>query len=125
MDHIDTIANQGDKYYNCRSIQFVPMIMVSAHIEKNTIVPPFEGTLLWNRLLWMGVAVLSLAATYFRFRFAEPPAKKESRKKRASKVTEINISPLQNQIQNRTAHHNSSPNNRQPHADEALLSEVI
>ncbi len=51
-------------------------------IEKNSIVPPFEGTLLWNRLLWMGIAILSLAATYFRFRFAEPPAKKESRKKR-------------------------------------------
>jgi ABC-2 type transport system permease protein len=37
--------------------------------EKNTRLVPLEGALLWNRLLWIGVAVALLAFTYFRFKF--------------------------------------------------------
>ena len=39
-------------------------------IEKNTRLVALEGSLLWNRLLWVGIALGMLAFTYFRFRFA-------------------------------------------------------
>ncbi len=39
-------------------------------IDKNTRLILLEGTWLWNRLLWLGVAVGALAFTYFQFRLA-------------------------------------------------------
>ncbi|MGH7718360.1 MAG: ABC transporter permease/M1 family aminopeptidase, partial [Gemmatimonadaceae bacterium] len=39
-------------------------------IERNTRLLELEGTVLWNRLLWLGVALVALAFTYLRFRFA-------------------------------------------------------
>ena len=39
-------------------------------IDKNTRLIRLEGTWLWNRLLWCGVAVGTLTFTYFRFRLA-------------------------------------------------------
>src|SRR5690606_41765166 len=38
--------------------------------EKSWRLVELEGTVLRNRLLWVGVALASLAATYLRFRFA-------------------------------------------------------
>jgi ABC-2 type transport system permease protein len=35
--------------------------------ERNTLTPTWTGMFLWNRLLWMGVGLLSLAATWFFF----------------------------------------------------------
>jgi ABC-type transport system involved in multi-copper enzyme maturation permease subunit len=43
-------------------------------IEKNARLIPLEGSLLANRLLWMGIAIGVLALTYVRFRFAHPVA---------------------------------------------------
>jgi ABC-2 type transport system permease protein len=40
--------------------------------EKNTRLVLLEGPLLWNRLLWLGVAAGALALTYSRFRLAHP-----------------------------------------------------
>ena len=37
--------------------------------QKNTQLVPMEGVLLWNRLVWCGVAALILAGTYFSFSF--------------------------------------------------------
>jgi ABC-2 type transport system permease protein len=39
-------------------------------IEKSTRLLEMEGTVLTNRLLWLGVALGALAVTYVRFRFA-------------------------------------------------------
>ncbi|CAA9275969.1 MAG: hypothetical protein AVDCRST_MAG93-2892, partial [uncultured Chloroflexia bacterium] len=39
-------------------------------IETNTRLIGLQGTLLWNRLLWLGIALIILAFTYLRFRFA-------------------------------------------------------
>ena len=50
--------------------------------EKNTAVLPVAGVLLWNRLLWTGVAVAILSWTVWRFRFAIPGGRR--RRKRAS-----------------------------------------
>ncbi|MBL7991864.1 MAG: hypothetical protein JNN25_10535, partial [Candidatus Kapabacteria bacterium] len=37
--------------------------------EKNSLVVPFEGYVLWNRLLWLGVGVGIFAVCYLLFRF--------------------------------------------------------
>jgi ABC-2 type transport system permease protein len=37
--------------------------------EKNTRMITMEGALLWNRLLWTGVAVALMVFTYFKFQF--------------------------------------------------------
>ncbi|HSF43377.1 MAG TPA: hypothetical protein VLT87_26490 [Thermoanaerobaculia bacterium] len=39
-------------------------------IEKSTRLIELEGTVLTNRLLWLGIALGALAVTYLRFRFA-------------------------------------------------------
>ncbi len=39
--------------------------------ESNTQVPAFAGALLYNRLIWFGVALGALALAYWRFSFAE------------------------------------------------------
>ncbi len=39
-------------------------------IEKKTRLVTLEGTLPWNRLLWLGICLGVLAFTYVRFRFA-------------------------------------------------------
>ena len=40
-------------------------------IEKNTLSPSFSGLLLYNRLIWVGVGLLILLYSYFRFSFQE------------------------------------------------------
>jgi aminopeptidase N len=42
--------------------------------ERNTLLPPIEGLLLGNRLLWLAVAAGLFALAWWRFRFAEPGA---------------------------------------------------
>src|SRR5215472_17453244 len=39
--------------------------------EKNTLAAGYSGFLFWNRLLWVGVAVVIFALAYWRFSFAE------------------------------------------------------
>ena len=39
-------------------------------IELNTRLILLEGTWLWNRVTWLGIAVAALTFTYFRFRFS-------------------------------------------------------
>lgn len=38
-------------------------------VERNTQLPPLEGVLLWNRLLWLGVGAALFALAYGLFRF--------------------------------------------------------
>jgi ABC-type transport system involved in multi-copper enzyme maturation permease subunit len=42
--------------------------------ERDMLLPPLAGTLLWNRLLWTGLAILFLAAACARYRFADKGA---------------------------------------------------
>lgn len=42
--------------------------------ERNTLLPPLDGLLGANRLLWSGIAIALLAIAWWRFRFAEPGA---------------------------------------------------
>ncbi|HYL86293.1 MAG TPA: M1 family aminopeptidase [Candidatus Angelobacter sp.] len=39
--------------------------------EKNTLAAGYSGYLLWNRLLWVAVAIAIFAVAYWRFSFAE------------------------------------------------------
>jgi ABC-2 type transport system permease protein len=39
-------------------------------VEKNVRMFTLEGPMLWNRLMWVGIALLTLAFIYLRFRFA-------------------------------------------------------
>jgi ABC-type transport system involved in multi-copper enzyme maturation permease subunit len=39
-------------------------------VEKNIRMFTLEGAMLWNRLLWLGIALLTLAVIYLWFRFA-------------------------------------------------------
>jgi ABC-type transport system involved in multi-copper enzyme maturation permease subunit len=43
-------------------------------VEKNVRMFTLEGPMLWNRLLWLGISLLTLAFVYLRFRFAHRTA---------------------------------------------------
>ena len=49
--------------------------------ERNTMLPDFNGALLYNRLLWFTVSMLCLAAAYAVYRFADQGISKRERKK--------------------------------------------
>lgn len=43
-------------------------------VEKNVRMFTLDGSMLWNRLLWLGIAVATLATIHLRFRFAHRTA---------------------------------------------------
>ena len=49
--------------------------------EKNSIVPLFEGMLLLNRLIWIGIGAIVLALSYFSFSFREKSKKVKAESK--------------------------------------------
>jgi ABC-2 type transport system permease protein len=52
--------------------------------ERNVNLPEFTGTLLYNRLAWVGVAMLFLALAYRLYRFADVGMSKRERKRQAA-----------------------------------------
>ena len=54
--------------------------------ERNTMLPEFSGALLYNRLLWLTISVLCLAAAYAAYRFADQGMSKRERKKQKRDV---------------------------------------
>lgn len=80
----------GLRAYTVYSRYFTPF-------EKNTLSPAFEGILLWNRLIWIGVGFIVLLLSYLNFSFKE---KSKKQKKRAvkeevstAKIETITVSP--------------------------------
>ncbi|HJQ39977.1 MAG TPA: M1 family aminopeptidase [Thermoanaerobaculia bacterium] len=49
--------------------------------ERNTQLPDFSGALLYNRLLWVGVAIAFLIVAYAVYRYADQGMSKRERKK--------------------------------------------
>lgn len=47
--------------------------------DKNTRLLPLDGMLLWNRILWVGIAIAFLSFTYIRFNFSNIGAERVSR----------------------------------------------
>ncbi len=60
-------------------------------IDKNTLSPMFEGLLLLNRLVWVGIGILILAVSYFRFSFLEKN-KKVKKEKGAKSIKPVTFS---------------------------------
>jgi aminopeptidase N len=54
--------------------------------ERNTLVPPITGDLLWNKAIWMGVAAALLALAYTLFRYQAGAVSRRSRKAAALAV---------------------------------------
>ena len=51
--------------------------------ESNTTIPPFEGSILANRLIWTSFAVVVLCLAYLRFSFAEKGVSNRKLRKQA------------------------------------------
>lgn len=56
--------------------------------ERNTQVLPLEGVFLWNRLLWVAVAILVFGFTLARFRFEVGSRKARKKSKKSAAVAE-------------------------------------
>jgi hypothetical protein len=57
--------------------------------ESNTAIPPFEGAILANRLIWTGFALVMLCLAYWRFSFAEKGVSKRKLRKQAKKQAKL------------------------------------
>jgi hypothetical protein len=53
-------------------------------VERNTKLPPFEGILVWNRILWLSAGALLMLITYSRFKFSQTVIKAKKDKKQRS-----------------------------------------
>jgi hypothetical protein len=57
--------------------------------ERNALMPPVDGQLLWNRLIWFGVAMAALAFAYARFSFSEKGASRRSLARQARRAKKL------------------------------------
>lgn len=57
--------------------------------ESNTMLPPFKGGILANRIIWTGFALVMLAVAYWRFSFAEKGVSKRKLRKQAAKEAKL------------------------------------
>ncbi|WP_350292359.1 M1 family aminopeptidase [uncultured Croceitalea sp.] len=60
--------------------------------EQNTKLIPFEGMLVWNRVLWVGLSILLMLFTLFKFDFQSFLNKNFSRKKKKTAVDAVKSS---------------------------------
>ncbi|MFN6037338.1 MAG: M1 family aminopeptidase [Bacteroidota bacterium] len=63
--------------------------------EKNVSAIPLTGWLLLNRVFWIGVSMLILAAAYFRFSFSKRKEKSDSKNTKKSEKENIIVSEVQ------------------------------
>ncbi|WP_424961536.1 M1 family aminopeptidase [Ekhidna sp.] len=62
--------------------------------EQNSMVVPFEGVVMWNRLMWMGIGLLTLIIGYFSFSFnvvRKSWFKKKTTKAESASKTSVSI----------------------------------
>ena len=57
--------------------------------EQNSQTAPFSGLILWNRLLWMGIALLSLLFTFWKFDFNLVGNASRKQKKKAAAASDV------------------------------------
>lgn len=62
-------------------------------IEKNTIILPFSGVILYNRLIWVGLGFIVLIASYFNFSFQEKNKKVKEVKEQSSATKAVFLKP--------------------------------
>ncbi len=61
-------------------------------VEKSTLLVGLQGSLVWNRIVWIGIAVAVLAMTHARFRLAHYAA--GSRRRRRARPAEREDAPI-------------------------------
>ncbi|KAA5538494.1 hypothetical protein F0460_02250 [Paenimyroides baculatum] len=61
--------------------------------EQNTLLIPLDDVIIYNRLIWIGVGVLALVATYFSFSFSQSPIT-IGRKRKAERITKNNFGSI-------------------------------
>jgi len=66
--------------------------------EQSTQLIPFEGTLLYNRLIWTGIALAILLWLYFSFSFSQSAATLSFRKPKAQRVIKRNFGTIQSVV---------------------------
>ena len=59
---------------------------------------PFEGTLLYNRLIWSGIALLVLLWVYFAFSFSQSPSTISFRKSKPQRIIKKNFGTIQSVV---------------------------
>jgi ABC-2 type transport system permease protein len=57
--------------------------------ERNTMILPMEGYVLWNRVLWLGIGAGIFGLTYFLFRFSAQGMTLRSRKSSAKEESSV------------------------------------
>src|SRR5690554_1031871 len=61
--------------------------------EQNNLLIPLDKVIIFNRLIWIGVGVLALTATYFAFSFSQTPLT-IGRKKKGNRVIKNNFGSI-------------------------------
>lgn len=73
---------------------FVYMTRYWTPAEQNTLLVPFEGAMLWNRLIWFTIAIIVLIVTYWRFSFTSRRFARKKKKAPAGDDVQPVIGPL-------------------------------
>jgi len=66
--------------------------------EQNSWTVPFQGMLIWNRLIWVGLGVFALLFTLFKFDFQKFLNKNYTSKKKDDNVDLLNVSAASTKI---------------------------
>jgi len=66
--------------------------------EQNSMTVPFQGMLIWNRLIWVGLGVLALLFTLYKFDFQKFLNKNYTSKKKNDNVDQLNESAASTKI---------------------------
>ncbi len=61
--------------------------------ERNTLLLPLDGMLLWNRLLAIAIGAVGLVAAFATFRFAEKPSRKQRKAAKLAEAAEASAAP--------------------------------
>jgi ABC-2 type transport system permease protein len=62
--------------------------------DRNTLLPPLTGVVLYNRALWFGLSFVLLAIAYFSYRFESRGAKSAKAEKKEAVVVRARSGPL-------------------------------
>lgn len=63
--------------------------------EQSTQLIPVEGTLLYNRLIWLGISLLVFFGVLFAFNFSQNPSSLSLAKKKSQRVTKRNFGTIE------------------------------
>jgi ABC-2 type transport system permease protein len=66
--------------------------------EQSTQLIPLEGTLLYNRLIWLGISLMVFAGVLFGFNFSQNPSSLSLARKKSQRVTKKNFGTIEKVI---------------------------